>query len=76
MSYSKAFPASLSAQVEDLTHSQEDAHKTGHHHKDSEYLLLCGPEEDIVRDNEDREDQYREIVFSLTGLRSEVSYSV
>lgn len=42
-SSSAALPEPLTAQVEDLDESEEDAHKAGHHHEDGEDLLFRGP---------------------------------
>lgn len=47
---SATFPEPLPAQVEDLTKSEEDTHEAGHHHENSEYFLLCGPEQHKIID--------------------------
>lgn len=47
---SAALREPLPTQVEDLAKCEEDAHKAGHHHEDSEYFLLCGPGEFVGRE--------------------------
>lgn len=45
VSSSAAFLEPLSTQVDDLTKSEEDAHKARHHHEKGEYFFLCGSKE-------------------------------
>lgn len=54
----------LPTQIEDLTKSEEYAHKAGHHHEDGEDFLLCGPEGYMVK------DERHNVSFSSEGKRS------